>query len=279
MRKMSTRNTTGVTGVCYDKRKRRYVASIIHEGERFYLGKHKKIEDAAAARKAAEQHLYKTIKPIFKRRQEKDSTIKCPICKREEVKKFGYTQLRKPRYLCINEDCEKRSFIVDYTHHAFDHKTREYSLFLIAEGHTIKNSAKHLQISRDVIMSVLRNVKPDKWYVNYGYVESCKKKISVLIALANKNDMSEMWKPCKDNKLQLRWVVDSKTEEAIAFCFSTKKYKYADELLTVLKQFKIKVDITDEGNSHEIAHLKTLCSNLIIKGMGFSKDELFRDIT
>lgn len=46
-------NTTGVTGVSYDKRRCRYVASLRVNGVDLSLGRYKTIEEAAAAVKAA----------------------------------------------------------------------------------------------------------------------------------------------------------------------------------------------------------------------------------
>jgi hypothetical protein len=47
-------NTTGVTGVCWDKSRNKWVPSITVEYETLYLGRFDNFEDAVAARKAAE---------------------------------------------------------------------------------------------------------------------------------------------------------------------------------------------------------------------------------
>lgn len=48
------KNTTGVTGVYYHKTKRKYVAQIVVEGAKIYLGAFVSLEEATEVRKAAE---------------------------------------------------------------------------------------------------------------------------------------------------------------------------------------------------------------------------------
>ena len=53
--RMDKRNTSGVTGVCYDKTYERWRATISRRGRRVYLGTFEFFEDAIAARKEAER--------------------------------------------------------------------------------------------------------------------------------------------------------------------------------------------------------------------------------
>ena len=55
-KKVHKNNTTGYTGVY--KRGKKYVASIEFQGQRHFLGYFNKIEDAAVARKTAENKLH-----------------------------------------------------------------------------------------------------------------------------------------------------------------------------------------------------------------------------
>ena len=52
---LSRNNKTGVKGVSYDKRTRKYKAYIMRYGTKTYLGEFKNLNDAAEARKTAEQ--------------------------------------------------------------------------------------------------------------------------------------------------------------------------------------------------------------------------------
>lgn len=51
-------NSSGVTGVWYDKRRAKWCAELMLRGKKYYLGRYDKIEDAIAARKAGEQRYF-----------------------------------------------------------------------------------------------------------------------------------------------------------------------------------------------------------------------------
>jgi hypothetical protein len=54
-------NTTGIKGVTYHKQARRWQAEITFQGHKRYLGLFATKEEAAAARRKAEQELFDTI--------------------------------------------------------------------------------------------------------------------------------------------------------------------------------------------------------------------------
>jgi len=51
-------NTSGVTGVCWQARKRKWLADICFKGKRYSLGYYQQFEDAVKARKRAEEELH-----------------------------------------------------------------------------------------------------------------------------------------------------------------------------------------------------------------------------
>ena len=57
-KKIRSTNTSGVTGVSWSKRKGRWEATITFQGKKHHLGFYNNLEDAAAARKKAEERLY-----------------------------------------------------------------------------------------------------------------------------------------------------------------------------------------------------------------------------
>ncbi len=68
-RKPNRTNKTGVLGVWWSLRKERYIAHIAHHGKKYNLGIFKTIEEATAARVAAEKRLFGEFIP-FHRKQE-----------------------------------------------------------------------------------------------------------------------------------------------------------------------------------------------------------------
>lgn len=58
-KKVIATNTSGITGVTYDKFRGRWKAQIVFQGKSYFLGRYDKIEDAADARRIAEDKLHK----------------------------------------------------------------------------------------------------------------------------------------------------------------------------------------------------------------------------
>ncbi len=55
---LSSSNTSGHTGVYFDKRSQRWIAEIMFKRKKYYLGGYKELNDAAMARKRAEDNIY-----------------------------------------------------------------------------------------------------------------------------------------------------------------------------------------------------------------------------
>ena len=60
---VSTTNTSGMTGVYYDKGRRKWVASITFNGRKLYLGRFSEKDDAVKARVSKERELFKEFSP------------------------------------------------------------------------------------------------------------------------------------------------------------------------------------------------------------------------
>lgn len=68
----TSRSSTGVRGVSYSKSRGRYRANIGFRGQKFDLGYFDTIEEAASARKAAEEKLYKPLIEEWKAKKPKN---------------------------------------------------------------------------------------------------------------------------------------------------------------------------------------------------------------
>lgn len=69
----TSRSSTGIRGVSYSTRRGKYRANIGFRGQKFELGYFDTLEEAAAARKAAEERLYKPLIEEWRERQNKKS--------------------------------------------------------------------------------------------------------------------------------------------------------------------------------------------------------------
>lgn len=60
---VSVTNTSGITGVCYDKHRRKWVANITINGKKLFLGRFSEKEDAVKARLSKERELFGEFSP------------------------------------------------------------------------------------------------------------------------------------------------------------------------------------------------------------------------
>lgn len=68
-------NTSGITGVMWDKTRKKWKAEIEFKGKRHYLGRYTKKEDAIKARKEAEEKYFKPILDKYNKKQKNGSKL------------------------------------------------------------------------------------------------------------------------------------------------------------------------------------------------------------
>lgn len=222
--------------------------------------------------------------------------VKCPHCGSKDVRKNGTAKNGKRRFLCLNEKCPHRTFVESYTNKAYDPNVRSRIFFFIVNGCGTRATARLLGIAKDTVTSALRSMEAQLWYVNYDYLESHKnEKTSIDLVPVKEAEMDEMWSFAGDKSRQcwLWWAIDHNTGEPLAFHFGTREHKNLEELLRLLKPFDINTVYSDNNfayksrvtesevvtgkeNTQKIERkhlsLRTWCSRLVRKGIGFSKD-------
>ena len=220
--------------------------------------------------------------------------VKCRYCGSEEISKGGTTKQGKQRYVCNNEKCPHRTFILDYSYKANDPYIRSRIYFATVNGNGILSTARTLGISKNTVKKALKAIEPMLWYANFNYIEQ-HKDLEIDIVSVEEAEMDEMWSYIQNKKQEcwLWWAIDHNTGEPLGFCFGTREHKYLDELLELLKPFKIKTVYADGNYAYqsrisdsevvvgkrntqtlERKHLslRTWCSRLVRKGIRFSKD-------
>jgi IS1 family transposase/transposase-like protein len=223
------------------------------------------------------------------------SSVKCPYCGSDNVKKFGTSSNNKQRYLCCNEQCSHKTFIESYTYNACNPYIRSRIFFSIINGSGTRATARTLEIAKGTVTAALLNIEEALWHVNYDYIEKHKDtSIKVDIVLVDEAEMDGMWSFVHDKSQQywLWWAIEHNTGKPLAFYFGTREHKNLDELLELLKLFDIKVVYTDDNDAYKLRitesegvtgkrnmqkierkhlSLRTWCSRLVRKGIRFSK--------
>ena len=222
--------------------------------------------------------------------------MKCRYCGSEDINKVGTSKSGKQRYRCNNKECSHRTFILEYTYNAYDPYIRDRIFFATVNGNGILSTARILEISKNTVKKVLKEIESKLWYVNRAYIENHEnQELEIDIISVEEAEMDEMWSFVGDKKHEcwLWWAIDHNTGEPLAFCFGTREHKYLDELKKLLEPFNIKTVYADGNYAYksrlpdcdvvvgkrntqtiERLHLslRTWCSRLVRKGIRFSKD-------
>jgi len=82
--------------------------------------------------------------------------IQCPHCYSTDVVKNGRSGEGKQRYLCQNDECPYRSFILDYTYNGCLHEVKKKIPQMAVNGSGIRDTARVLKISEKTVMSELK---------------------------------------------------------------------------------------------------------------------------
>jgi len=82
--------------------------------------------------------------------------VKCPKCNKTEVVKYGVNKQKKQRYLCKNQECEKETFILEYSDLGRQEDTKEKIIEMAINGSGIRDTARVLKISTTTVLNELK---------------------------------------------------------------------------------------------------------------------------
>lgn len=85
--------------------------------------------------------------------------VRCPHCDTDQVVKRGKTETGKQRYLCQNDDCARRTFLLDYSYRACLPWVKEQIIDMTINGSGVRDTGRVLGISKDTVVSALKKRK------------------------------------------------------------------------------------------------------------------------
>jgi transposase-like protein len=87
-------------------------------------------------------------------------TVSCPHCfDTEKVVKFGRASTGKQRYLCRQETCKKKTFILVHEKKGFLPEVKRRIIEMTLNGSGIRDIARVLGIAKGTVMSELKKRK------------------------------------------------------------------------------------------------------------------------
>ena len=82
--------------------------------------------------------------------------VSCPLCRTQEVVKFGLNRQGKQRYQCRNESCSKNTFILAYENKGCLPEIKEQIIEMALNGSGIRDTSRVLNISINTVLSELK---------------------------------------------------------------------------------------------------------------------------
>ena len=83
------------------------------------------------------------------------TVIKCPKCNGTSISKNG-TENGKQRYICNNNKCSMKSFMLEYTYNGCEPGIDEKIIAMTANSSGISDISRVLEISEDKVSRVLK---------------------------------------------------------------------------------------------------------------------------
>jgi transposase-like protein len=85
--------------------------------------------------------------------------VVCPQCAKSEVVKRGRTDQGKQRYLCVNAECSKKTFILDYSYNGALPETKTRIVDMALNGSGVRDTARVLGVSQTTVIKELKKKK------------------------------------------------------------------------------------------------------------------------
>lgn len=82
--------------------------------------------------------------------------IVCPSCQSIDIVRHGFSKNGKPRYKCRNSECERRTFILNYTYQGRFSSVKQKITDRAVNGSGIRDRARVLKISPSTVIKELK---------------------------------------------------------------------------------------------------------------------------
>ena len=82
--------------------------------------------------------------------------VKCPSCKEDNVIKFCTNAAGKQRYKCKNGNCDKSTFLLEYSRNGDLPEIKRKIIEMALNGSGIRDTARVLGVSMNTVISELK---------------------------------------------------------------------------------------------------------------------------
>ena len=85
--------------------------------------------------------------------------LHCPNCQGTDIVRNGKTRQGKQRFLCREEPCDGRTFILDYSYAGQSKEVKKQIIDMAVNGSGIRDTARVLKISTSTVIKELKKRK------------------------------------------------------------------------------------------------------------------------
>jgi insertion element IS1 protein InsB len=82
--------------------------------------------------------------------------VLCPTCQSIDVYRHGRSAQGKPRYRCLNPDCQRSTFILNYSYNGHLPEVKQQVVDMALNGSGIRDTARVLKISPSTVIETLK---------------------------------------------------------------------------------------------------------------------------
>jgi insertion element IS1 protein InsB len=82
--------------------------------------------------------------------------VPCPSCQSIDVYRHGRSAEGKSRYRCLNRDCQRSTFILNYSYNGHLPEVKQQVVDMALNGSGIRDTARVLKISPSTVIETLK---------------------------------------------------------------------------------------------------------------------------
>lgn len=85
--------------------------------------------------------------------------VTCPDCHSKDVVKHGKSPEGKQRYCCRNNECLRRTFLLDYSYEGYKRSVKKKIVDMSVNGSGVRDTARVLKVSTSTVIKELKKNK------------------------------------------------------------------------------------------------------------------------
>jgi len=82
--------------------------------------------------------------------------VRCVLCKYNKIRRHGKLPNGTQRYICLNNECSKKTFVLQYQQRGKDPEVKKQIIDMAMNGSGIRDTSRVLKISQNTVMNEIK---------------------------------------------------------------------------------------------------------------------------